>query len=203
MEKEGVMKVFIYLTWIFLFVTGIADLFINPYRSIIWALSLAVLLFLYFRVKVPLYMHLLFSFIVLLNVFGETIFEWYYLFIHYDKLLHLINPVIGCLFIYHLVKNKIRDKKMLMMFCVFAVISIAIGWEISEFGFDKLTNYGMQGVKLMDGGHFFLVGEVVMPPFDDTMLDLICDVAGALVFGLVFWIKNIKNKGKRKARKHS
>lgn len=194
MKKEGVIKFLTYCSWLLLVAATIIDLFKNPYRSIIWVFSLALLLFFYFRLKVPLYIHLLLSFMAVLNILGETIFEWYYLFMHYDKLLHLINPVIGCLFVYHLAKNKIKDKKLLVMFCVFTVLSLAVGWEIFEYGFDNFFTDVMQGVQLKYEGHFFGFKEV-MNKFDDTMLDFIYAAIGTLIFALVFWIKNI-TKGK-------
>jgi len=108
--------------------------------------------------------------------------------------------MIGCLFVYHLVKNKFKDKRLMIMFCVFAVISLSAGWEIFEFGFDKLTNYGMQGVRLVDGGHFFGLGDVMIP-FDDTMIDMACGVAGTLVFAFIFWLKHLRFFSRKKKRK--
>jgi len=201
MKKEGVMKSFIYLGWLLIAAGAVIDLFQNPLGSLGWILLLTLLVTLYFGLKVPSYMHLLLSFMVILDILGETIGLFYFVE-YYDKLLHLINSIILCILIYYLSKDKIKDKKMLVLFCVFAAISLLVGWEIFEYGYDSLFGGRMQGVNLVDGVHFSVYKSVVSA-FDDTMEDFIFDVIGTLIFSLVFWFKNIKNKRKRKARKHS
>jgi uncharacterized membrane protein YjdF len=202
MKKEGVMKLFIYLSWLLIAAGAVIDLFHHILGSIGWALLLALLVILYFKLKVPSYLHLLFSFIAILAILGETI-GLYYLLPYYDKILHLINPLTLCIIIYCLAKDKIKDKKLLMLFCVFATLSLTVGWEIIEYGFDSLFKGTSQGVYLMleDGIH--LSYKTVVSAIDDTMMDFIFNVIGTGIFALVFWLKNIKNKGKRKARKHS
>jgi uncharacterized membrane protein YjdF len=198
MKKESIMKFFIYFGWLLIAAGAVIDLFKNPLGSLGWVLLLILLVLLYFKLKVPKYMHLLLPLMVILDILGETI-GFYYHFQYYDKLVHLINSIILCVLIFNLAKNKIKDKKLLVIFCVIAVISMNVGWEILEYGYDNIFGGMMQGVNLVDGVHLPTY-KAVISAIDDTMEDFIFDVIGTFIFAGIFWLKHGKKriKGRKK-----
>jgi len=184
-----------YALWAFLFAVGIADLFNQPSRSIVWFGTFAVLVFIYVQFKqVPHYVHFLLSVMAILNVFGEVIFAFYYVYAPYDKILHIVNPFAYCLVAYHLFKNKIQDTRVLVFLSVTAVIAVGAGWEIFEFLFDKVFNTFMQGVNvsLGEGGRFFGIAasgpNQILDQLNDTMVDMICNIFGTLIFATGFYL---------------
>jgi len=203
-KLDTFLKILIYIIWVFLLFVGVYDLFIVPYRSLIWFGSLFFLCFFYFKLKqIPKHIYLLLSLIVLLNVFGELFFEFYYTgncanppnctSLFYDKLLHFFNPIVICSFIYFLMKPKIINKKILVLFAVSITLSLGMIWEIIEYGFDRAFGTIMQGVFVTDKTqHLFATG-MTIDRMSDTIFDLISNLAGCLVF----WVINIFYKNKK------
>ena len=194
-KKKTALRLFVYASWLLLIYVTIADLFDQPYRSIIWIGSLIIMLLIHSS-KIPSYLEALFSLVVVLNVFGETIFGIYYNFISYDKILHFFVPVVLCILIAHFVKDKIKDKKLLVMFCICAVITLCVGWEIVEYSFDRNFDSLMQGVHLNPDSHFFGMYErrEVINELDDTLGDLMFDLMGSSCFGIIYLLRNNKLK---------
>jgi len=184
-KDEQAIKILIYLVWIFLFVVGIIE------TKIYYSISSLLLAFAYFHFKkVPKYVHLLLALTVVLGMLGEIFLMLYYHHLYYDKILHVVNPIIGCLFVYYLIKDKFRDKRLIIAFCAFAVISFALGWEIFEYGYDNLFGGTMQGVSVLEAGYGNSeIFRQIVSPVDDTMVDMILTFAGTIVFALGFWLK--------------
>lgn len=185
--KNILLKGFIYCIWLLLIVIGIMDLFDQPYRSIIWFGFLFLLIFIYKAAKnLPDYIHLLLCLFTISIVIGELIFDLYYAFDFYDKILHFLVAIIICISIFHLAKQKIKNKKMLVMFCILAAIILSVCWEIIEYGFDKNIRGIMQAVYLDQKNHFFGVTErrEIINSMKDAIADLFFNVLGSLSFGL-------------------
>ncbi len=102
--------------------------------------------------------------------------EFYFRFWWWDKLLHAVSGLIfgnmGYLIVSYLNENKKLNVELtpffvaLFSFC-FAV-TIGTVWEIYEYAMDKFFGFFMQRGSL-----------------DDTMIDLILDTLGALVFAVL------------------
>lgn len=194
--SDKIIKIFIYLIWLFLIIAGITDSLNNYLNSIIWFGSLALLIFFYFKFDyIPKYIHLLFALALMFNIFGTTLFKLFYYLGYYDKIVHLINPIIICIFIYQITKIKIKNKKLLAIFCVFAALSLGVLWEIFEYSLDSVLGSTSQGVYLEAIEKFFFIKvgqKQVLDKFNDTMQDLIYNFFGTLIFLFLSYIYNTK-----------
>jgi len=195
---DSCFRILIYIIWIFLLFVGFYDLFINPYRSIVWFGSFLASVIFYLKFQnIPPITHLLLGIVFVLNVFGEHFFEFYYIYdtsqnfytSNYDKILHFINPIIVAFFFYSLLKPRIKDKKNLLYSSILATISLSILWEILEFLFDNYLGVLMQGVFLVDSqeGHFFNFG-LILNPLADTMIDMALALASMIVFWAIIYL---------------
>lgn len=106
---------------------------------------------------------------------------------HYDKVTHGVFGYIGAvagLFIIIKLGDPCKNKLPLVLIVCFAV-SLACGavWEIYEFTYDRLSGAIAQGVRVFDGYATVL----------DTMLDIIANFIGALVF-LLHYILHVVTK---------
>jgi len=192
-------NILIYLAWTVILIFVITHLFNMTVSSIIWSVWLAFLIFLYHKFDdVPAYMHLLIAIIIISNIIGETTLSFFYSFVGYDKVLHLINPIIISVFVYHAVKRKIKTKTLLVLFCVFATLSFGAFWEISEYFKNIVFGSVSQGV--------YIAGKEIVSPLDDTMRDMTYNLAGTIIFALGYYFYNKRrmlktnNKQNKKAR---
>lgn len=199
-EKDGFTKGVIYATLIILVIATIFDIFSQAYyRAVIWAAFFIIFLVLTKNSKIPRVAIFYLSLLLLLVIFGE--YFLYNLIPFFDKIVHFLSQLIICPLILFLVKDKIKDKKVLVLFCIAFAITLSVVWEITEYGFDNLVNSRMQGVYFQEG-QFFGVYERQYAPvqteIDDTMSDLIFNALGACVFGAFYLFKDRKRKRKRK-----
>lgn len=191
-KERSYLTVLLCLIWFFLIAIGIWDLFEHALRSIIWFGIVISLIYIYFQLRtVPTHVHFLLAILATLNVFGELVFGFYYFYESYDKLLHIISSVVICIFVYHLVNGRIRDKKLLILFSVAAVISLGAIWEIFEFVLDRVLNSHMQGVNIESSleDHFFgrRGPTLVLDQLNDTMIDMVCNIFGSLAFAAGYY----------------
>lgn len=193
--KINFFKIIIYLTLVLLLFSALYDIYVTAYyRAIIWAVA-AILFICFLRIKkIPIIVNFSLALIFILIILGEYWLYWAIPF--FDKIVHFINPIIICNLVYHLSKKKIKDKKMLILFCIFFVITLSVMWEFVEYGFDNIADSKMQGVYSIDEKEFFGFYErqylPVQSRIDDTMTDLIFDFLGACAFGIYFLFKKKK-----------
>lgn len=200
MKKEGkkialkLEHIIIYLVWIILLAVGIIESFNVSYGAIIWFLFLGFFIFLYFHFpKFPAYVHLILSLVLLFNIFGEAVFKFFYYISYYDKVIHLVNSVVICLFVYHSTKPKIKSKLLLTILCISVALSLGAVWEVIEYGLDNTLGSTTQGVYLGTLGKTFnlRIGEKeILDPFNDTIQDLMCNLFGVLIFAFSYFILN-------------
>ena len=153
---EKILKYFVYLFWTFLIILLIKDLFTFPFRAVVWFISLVILVIFYTKFgQKSLYNYSLLILIALLNILGEVGFAFFYHTTFYDKILHFIDPILICFFVYNISKNKFQNKKILILFCMAATISLSALWEIFEYLIDTYFGGYMQGVYITGGQDFF------------------------------------------------
>ncbi len=103
---------------------------------------------------------------MILNGFGTN--GLYRTSLHYDDLVHFLSPAF--LMFAGLMWQRIRQRP-LWVAVVFSIL-ISVGWEPTEIAFDyyfKTHTYGQTGQDL------------------DTVYDIIMDLSGIIVAGLVYW----------------
>jgi len=106
-----------------------------------------------------------------LNLLGEYYF--YYHWVYYDKVLHFFVPLIFTLFLYDYIKVKLNpfQKKFFILLCVLGIGAL---FEIFEYFQSGIFNFPSVGV--------YLDTELVMPPYKDTIWDLIYNSLGSLFY---------------------
>ena len=137
--------------------------------------------------------------IFLILLFGILLSPLYFVSENYDKVLHLLMPILGCLLLFYIVdKQKLNFQWKILITFMFVVSFLTIH-EIGEYLIDVLWDMNLQGVYLRDisGLEKF---NLVLPKNDDTMIDLILGVVSGLLF--VFG-KTVGFFYKRRILKHS
>ncbi len=124
----------------------------------------------------------------------------YLIYSNYDKVLHLLSPILFSILIFYLV-SKINGisffTKLVLTFSV-TVCCLAM-WELIEFSLDYLYNFKLQGVWLRDVTGMEKIS-LVMDRNDDTMADLLLGVVGSLIFAIGKTIGDYYNKFKNKKK---
>ena len=120
-------------------------------------------------------------YIMIILAFGILFSPLYFLSPVYDKILHFIMPILGCLLIFHIVdKKELNIQWKLWIVFLFIVTALTIN-EVGEYLIDQLWNLKLQGVYIRDiSGAEKL--NLIMSKIDDTMIDLIIGMTGALSF---------------------
>lgn len=105
----------------------------------------------------------------------------YFLSTTYDKILHFIMPIFGCLLIFHIVdKKQLNIQWKLFIVFLFIVTSLTIH-EIGEYLIDQIWDFKLQGVYLRDVSGFEKLN-LVQSKNDDTMIDIIIGTIASLFF---------------------
>ncbi len=199
-EKKSWIDYVIYVIWAFFGGTGIYELFQSFSKGLIYLLGLIAIIVVFYEIKTPKLTYLGILVIVLGNLFGEIYFGFFYHIAIYDKILHLFSPIAACTFFYFMLKNKVKDKKMLILLSVALLLSWELTWEIWEFTSDHLFGTMTQGVfiyvKNSTGG---MQLKQVMDPLTDTIYDMLSNLIGALVWaaGALFFTRNKNKKAAR------
>ncbi len=166
-----------------------------------------------FRIQAPLYFVILVYTICPLLGFS---YKFYYLIAWWDDLLHAFAGLIFAMFGAYLprVLNKKGEVSIAVCALFALVFSIAVAsvWEFAEFGMDSLFGTDMQKDTLLaDGRSSYLLGKLLNLPVDqmanvsgtiaadgtiikgyvdigllDTMVDMMVETAGALVYVLIY-----------------
>ncbi len=182
-DNKLTRKIGIYLAYIMqilMVVLTIYSAYIGFWVMVFWGAFATVLAFapqmIKRRFKVTLPWEL--NFLIILSLFlhlGGIVRDWYYIIPLYDKMAHFIaSATIAILgFVAAVIIDQYTEIDMNEYMIVFIIIifTVAIGtfWEISEFVYDYFTGAGMQ------------------KSLNDTMWDLIFDVAGGVIIAFFGW----------------
>ena len=120
---------------------------------------------------------------VVLAGFVGSLLKVYYIFNGYDKIIHVVFGYIfsmPAIFVISLCQDYRKLKPItIALFCLFFSLSLELLWEILEFGIDRLLGQTMQGAPIEGYG---------VPLVTDTITDMICNTAGALLFFIHFLV---------------
>lgn len=131
-----------------------------------------------FKLKFKFRHYIYISLILFLGILFSPI---YFISSSYDKVLHLLMPILGSIMIFFVVdKLKIKFKwKLLITFTsIFAILGLL---EIGEYFLDLLWDFKLQGVYIRDISGLEKLN-LVQDKIDDTMMDMLLGLAGSLVF---------------------
>ena len=123
-------------------------------------------------------------YILAILILGILFSPFYWIYPNYDKILHLIMPILGSIMVFFLVdKLKIEFKwKLLLTFTT--LIALLTVLEVGEFAMDKLWDIKAQGVYIRDISGLEKYN-LVMDRNDDTMTDIILGMFGSTIFSIV------------------
>ncbi len=98
------------------------------------------------------------------HLLGELYFYEGFAFLYYDKILHILTPILITLIVYDYVKkSNIRYPQVVVFFMVLGGIC---SYEIFEYFLDLILGYDMLGVTSPEG-------IILMDAVNDTFIDLI------------------------------
>ena len=137
--------------------------------------------------------------------FGIFLTPLYFVSSSYDKVLHLLMPILGCIMIFYFVDRQKVSFKWKLLITLMIIISFLALHEVGEYIIDYFWDFKLQGVYLRDvtGLEKF---NLVLPKNDDTMIDMMFGIAGGVIFVIgksVCYFYNNRLKGlvgKRKKR---
>ncbi len=149
-----------------------------------------------FKIEFKIYHYII---IILMALFGLLFSPFYFIFPFYDKVLHLVNPFLGCFLVFYIINKLKIDLKTKLIFTFSVLITLVTFAEIVEFLLDSFFDLKLQGVFEGDfvGTFKILSGEfrVLQDRITDTMFDLIFGVLGGISFVFVkLFSKKIKDK---------
>ena len=120
-------------------------------------------------------------YIMIILVFGILFSPLYSFYSYYDKILHFVMPIFGCLLIFHIIDKKNLNLQWKLWITFIFIMSFLAFHEIGEYLIDQLWDLNLQGVYVRD-----ITGldklNLVVSKIDDTMIDLILGMFGALIF---------------------
>lgn len=137
-----------------------------------------------------------YSYILAFSFFGIFLSPLYFLSENYDKILHLIIPILISSIIFFIVNKQNLNLKWKIAITLMFTIGVLTIFEIIEYALDTLWNFQLQGVYVRDitGLEKF---NIIMDKNDDTMIDLILGIFGSMIFSSYKIIENWKNKRKK------
>ena len=136
--------------------------------------------------------HFHYGIILLIAIFTLLLSPLYFVYPQYDKMQHFVIPILLSFLVFHMMTKQKLELKWKIAFTAITVLSILTIHEIMEYSLDLLFELKLQGVFLRD-----LAGlqklNIIQNQIDDTMIDLIWGLAGAMTYGIMhlkFFNKN-------------
>lgn len=121
---------------------------------------------------------------ILVCAAGILLSPLYYVYKHYDKVLHFLSPFLFSFLIFFVVDN-LNTYLHVKLFLTFAVtISFIIIIETGEYVIDKLFGWELQGVYIRNRSGTVKL-DMIQSKIDDAMQDLIFGIVGCLFFILI------------------
>jgi len=134
---------------------------------------------------------------ILISTGGILFSPLYFIYPHYDKILHLIIPILFCILIFFLV-DKLDTRLSVKLAITFAIMAtMASMHEVGEYLLDQVFDWKLQGVYLRDYSGIAKL-KIIQDKNDDTMIDMLLSTCGSLIFisykTIEFHYKKLKGK---------
>ena len=136
-----------------------------------------------------------YSYIFAFCFFGIFLSPLYFLSENYDKILHLVIPILmGSIIFFVVNKQNLNLRWKIIVTLMFTIGALTI-FETIEYVLDILWNFQLQGVYVRDitGLEKF---NIIIDKNDDTMIDLILGIFGSMIFSSYKIIENWRNNRK-------
>ena len=121
-------------------------------------------------------------FIIFIAIFSFLLSNLYFIYPSYDKILHFVQPMMLSSIVFFMMDDLGLKLKWRLTFTFFIVIGGIGLFEIAEYGLDSFFDLKLQGVfrQVQEFGEFIIIQSEI----DDTMIDMMLGVGGALVYAL-------------------
>ena len=133
-------------------------------------------------------------FIIFIAVGASMLSPLYFIYPNYDKILHLILPIMFASIVFHMVSNLKMKLRWQLAFVFFVVLGFIGLHEIGEYWLDQFFDLKLQGVFLrnIQGLEKY---DILLDRIDDTMIDMSIGVLGAAIYCLsIGFYHKIKSK---------
>ena len=143
-------------------------------------------------------------FIIIIGVGGIILSHFYFIHPNYDKVQHIIFPILLSSIVVHMVHKLELKFKWKLFFTASIVSMILTSFEIWEYLLDKLFDFKLQGVYLRDFQGFEKFN-LLQSPIDDTIMDLSFGLFGLIIymlFNLIIYKINLKKIKKKDSAKY-
>jgi hypothetical protein len=194
-QKDRLGRSALAISWMVIAVTVAALIFFImtnvKYEISIYITSLAIYIFVQFIlnrlrwIRNPPAMQIFISFVVLVGMTIGRFFGFYNNLPGFDKAMHLLYGIAFCIigFVLFYRMNPAQREKLtvrpafLLIYGVCFAITCSFFWEVYEFVLDRILNTNMQRwqASLTSG-------------LTDTMLDMLFDLAGANIIGIIWFL---------------
>ena len=126
-------------------------------------------------------------YIIIIAVTGFLLSPLYFIYPHYDKILHLMLPILYSSIIFYMVSELKIELKWKMVFTFFIVLGSLGIFEIGEYLLDQFFDLKLQGVFLrsIQGLEKY---DILIDRIDDTMIDMVFGVFGATIYAVSTFI---------------
>tara|TARA_Y100000310_G_scaffold345811_1_gene470323 strand:+ start:8517 stop:9089 length:573 start_codon:yes stop_codon:yes gene_type:complete len=176
MEKRGKRKVLIVILFVILAILY----FFRDFFPIINSISVVGLILVFYILDRSLNLQFEgkhYFFTVFIAVTGILLSSFYFLFPLYDKLLHIILPMMFASIVFFMVSKTKLNFKLKLTFTFFIVMAFIGLFELGEYVFDIVFDLTLQGVFLRTPAGM----ETVLTKIDDTMIDMALGLLGTLL----------------------
>ena len=128
---------------------------------------------------------------------GVLLSPLYFIYPNYDKILHLIIPILLGIVIFFLVDKLDAPLSVKLTLTFTIVVTIVSMHEVGEYILDQIFDWKLQGVYIRDYSEIAKL-KIIQGKNDDTMTDMILSTLGALIFVLaktyIYWYKRLVSK---------
>ncbi len=130
-------------------------------------------------------------YMIIIAVTGFLLSPLYFIYPNYDKVLHLIMPLLYSSIVFCMVSKLKLERKWKLTFAFFISIGIIGLFEIGEYLLDIFFDLKLQGVFLrgIQGLEKF---DILQDKIDDTMIDMSLGIISSLIYILSLVIKGRK-----------
>lgn len=120
-------------------------------------------------------------FVSLIAIMGFMLSPLYFIYPSYDKILHLLIPIMFASVVLHMLEKLKLDKKWQLVFVFFVVVGAVGLHEVGEYILDYFFDWKLQGVFLRDiqGLQKY---DILLDRIDDTMIDMMLGILGAGIY---------------------
>jgi len=136
-------------------------------------------------------------YILIILISGILLASLYFLSENYDKILHLISPILGSALIFHMINNQRLNFQWKLLVTFMFILSFLALHEMGEYLIDLLWDFKLQGVYIRDISGIEKLN-LVLPKNDDTMIDMLIGTLGGAIFTIG---KSITYMWKKKTRR--